>query len=320
MPRTEPGPAGAAEAVPASSTSIYRLGQAGDRPLSELPPGSTPMIEALRFGITAPSPHNTQPWRIELVSATEVRLFFDPQPPAPETDPPGLQGHIGHGTLIEMTAIAATSLGYHLEAQILPEGEMMVPEFGARPTAVLRLAPAPGQPVDPLFAQVLSRRSIRLPHQGLPVTDEERAAITQQAQFSGVEVGWVPQDKLARVLDIAAQAMAIEVNDRLLFDETLRWFRFSDREIAEKGDGLHLDTSGMHGPPLQLGRRFTTPRTWHTSANRRRAADLAWHDGGHKQDGQRGLRGAARRCRTHLNALAAGGQTAQPDLPRGLGS
>ena len=226
------------------------------------------MIEALRFGITAPSPHNTRPWRIELVSATEARLFFDPSRRLPETDPPGRQGHIGHGTLIEMTAIAATSLGYHLEAQILPEGEMMVPEFGARPTAVLRLAPPPGQPVDPLFAQVLSRRSSHPPHQGLPVTDEERAAITQQAQFSGVEVGWVPQDKLARVLDIAAQAMAIEVNDRVLFDETLRWFRFSDREIAEKGDGLHLDTSGMHGPPLQLGRRFT-PRTWHTSANRR---------------------------------------------------
>lgn len=267
--QTEPGLAGAAEAVPARGTSIYRIGRAGDRPLPALPPGSTPMVEALRFGITAPSPHNTQPWRIELVSGTQARLFFDPGRRLPETDPPGRQGHIGHGTLIEMTAIAATSLGYRLEADILPEGEMTVPEFGTRPTAVLRLAPAPGQPVDPLFAQVLTRRSSRLPHQGPPVTDEERAGIEKQAQFSGVEVGWVPPGKLARVLDIAAQAMAIEVDDRVLFDETLRWFRFSDREIAEKGDGLHLDTSGLHGLPLWLGRRFTTPRTWHASYNRR---------------------------------------------------
>jgi hypothetical protein len=33
------------------------------------------------------------------------------------------------------------------------------------------------------------------------------------------------------VLDIAAKAMAIEIDDRALLDETLRWFRFSAREI-----------------------------------------------------------------------------------------
>jgi hypothetical protein len=251
------------------SDSIFRIGQVGDRPLSAPQPDSPPVLQALRYGITAPSAHNTQPWRIELDSDTEARLYFDPKRALPATDPPGRQVHISHGTLIEMTAIAATSLGYRTEVELLPDGEMSLPEFGTKATAMLRLVADPDQAVDPLFSQILSRRSSRLAHGGPPLTDEERTRIQTQARFTGVEVGWVPQDVLATVLDIAARAMAIEVNDRALFDETLQWFRFSDQEIAEKGDGLHLDTSGLSGLSLTLGRLFTKPRTWHKAYNRR---------------------------------------------------
>jgi hypothetical protein len=58
-----------------------------------------PIIDALRYGITAPSAHNTQPWRIELISDTEARLFMDRERLLPATDPPGRQVHISHGTL-----------------------------------------------------------------------------------------------------------------------------------------------------------------------------------------------------------------------------
>jgi hypothetical protein len=251
------------------SDSIFRIGQVGDRPLSVLQPDSPPILQALRYGITAPSAHNTQPWRIELDSDTEARLYFDPKRALPATDPPGRQVHISHGTLIELTAIAATGLGYRTEVELLPDGEMSLPEFGTKPTAILRLVADPDQALDPLFSQILSRRSSRLGHLGPPLTGEERTRIQTQARFTGVEVGWVPQDLLATVLDIAARAMTIEVNDRALFDETLQWFRFSDQEIAEKGDGLHLDTSGLSGLSLTLGRLFTKPRTWHKSYNRR---------------------------------------------------
>jgi hypothetical protein len=169
--------------------SIFRIGRVGDRPLSAPQPDSPSMLQALRYGITAPSAHNTQPWRIQLDSDTEARLYFDPKRALPATDPPGRQVHISHGTLIEMTAIAATSLGYRTEVDLLPDGEMSLPEFGAKPTAILRLVADPDQAVDPLFSQILSRRSSRLAHHGPPVTDEERTRIQAQARFTGVEVG-----------------------------------------------------------------------------------------------------------------------------------
>lgn len=248
--------------------SMYRLGQVGPRPLSAPLADSTPMSEALRYGITAPSPHNSQPWLVELVSETEARLFFDPRRLLPEADPPGRQGHIGHGTLIEMTAIAATRQGYQCDIDVLPDGDMILSEFGAKPTAIMRLLRQPELSVDPLFSQVLARRCSRLPHQGPQLSVEERGRIEEQARLPGVDVGWIPSEHFASVLEIAAKAMAVEVEDFAVFDETLKWFRFSDGEVRETGDGLNLDTAGLRGLPLALARLITRPGNWHSSYNR----------------------------------------------------
>lgn len=248
--------------------STYRVGQTGRRPLSDPHPDDPPIVAAIRYGVTAPSAHNTQPWRIEIVSDEEAQLFFDPRRMLPNTDPPGRQVHISHGTLIEMTAIAATRHGYRTEIDVLPNGEMSIPEFGTKPTATIRLMAEPGLEVDPLFSHILERRSSRLAHQGPRLTDQQRAHIEDDAQVPGVEVGWIPEDQLTQVLEIAAQAMTVEVEDHDLYDETRIWFRFSQREIAEKGDGLHADTSGLSGLSLPLGRRLINDRNWHRPYNR----------------------------------------------------
>jgi hypothetical protein len=125
------------------TASVYRLGAVGDRPLSAVPPDSPPIVQALRYGITAPNAHNTQPWRIEVMSDTEAQVYFDPDRLLPATDPPGRQVHISHGTLLEMTAIAATHLGYRAEIELLPKGEMTLAEFGTKPTAYLSLIADP---------------------------------------------------------------------------------------------------------------------------------------------------------------------------------
>ncbi len=248
------------------STSICRIGDTRPRPLSAAQPDDPPIVTALRYGVTAPSAHNTQPWRIEIVSGTEARLFFDPTRMLPETDPPGRQVHISHGTLIEMTAIAATSLGYHAEIDVLPDGETSIPEFGTRPIATIRLVSEPGLETDPLFSHILERRTSRLAHLEPPLTQQERAHIEHDADIPGVKVGWIPEDQRARVLDIANQAMTIEVEDYDLYDETRIWFRFSDRAIVEKHNGFHADTSGLNG--LSLGRRFLNDGNWHKFYNR----------------------------------------------------
>jgi len=248
--------------------SVYRLGAVGDRPLSAVPPDSPPIVQALRYGITAPTAHNTQPWRIQVMSDTEAQVYFDPYRLLPATDPPGRQVHISHGTLLEMTAIAATHLGYRADVELLPEGEMTLAEYGTKPTAYLSLIADSQVTEDPLFSQVLLRRSSRLPHTPQPITDDERAAITAAATIAGVQPGWIPSQRMAQAIEFAIQGMTVEARGHGTFQETNQWFRFSDAEIAAKGDGLNANTAGVTGLPLLVLRMITRPGNWHMWFNR----------------------------------------------------
>ena len=250
--------------------SIYTVFNTSDRPLSAIDADAPPIIKALRIGITAPNAHNTQPWTIDIRSDTEASLYFDPARSLPFTDPLGRQVHISHGTLLEMTAIAATSLGYRAEFDILPEGEMSFAEFGTKPTAHIRLIPAPDIEADPLFGRILHRRTSRRNHEGPRVTEAEFRKIIEQSKREGVDAGMIAEDRFTEALEIIKQAIAIEVNDRPLYEESLVWFRFSKREIAEKGDGISLFTmSGLTGLMLHLARLTVRPRTFHAALNRK---------------------------------------------------
>ena len=242
----------------------------GARSLSPLADGAPPIVEALRYGITAPSPHNTQPWQFDLVSDTEARLFFDPERRLPATDPPARQGHIGHGTLLEVTAIAATHLGYQAHIEVLPEGEMTLEALGHAPTATIQLEPlAAGQGEDPLFSRVLSRRTSRLEHEGPALAPDEVDTIRRQSTVEGIDVAALDPGRLEAVLDIVMRAMAVEVRDYELYDETRIWFRFTDEEIARHGDGLNLYTSGVTGATARLAKRFLRYDNWHRKSNLR---------------------------------------------------
>lgn len=243
-------------------------GDSRRRPLAEQRPADPPILAALRYGVTAPSAHNSQPWRIEIFSDTEARLLIDPRRSLPEVDPLGRQLEISQGTLLETTAIAASGLGFRADVEVVRDDVTPAAAAGERPIATIRLVRDPSTRVDPLFTSIRDRRTSRLAHQEPPLTGRERARIEADSRIPGVDVGWVRAERLTDALRVAGDAMAIEAGDRDRYDETRRWFRFSRREIERTGDGLNIDTVGLSGPALVLGRLFTTRRTWHASINR----------------------------------------------------
>jgi len=244
--------------------------KSGPRALDSADAIDPPIVEALRYGITAPSAHNTQPWRIELVSDTEARLFMDRQRLLPATDPPGRQVHMSHGTLLEVTAIAATRFRYRAEIDLLPEGSMTYEEFGRKPTARVRLVEAPKVAVDSLFAELLERRTSRLPHEGPIVTQDELAAIIEHTKPGGLQMALIPEAQLPEALSLVRDAMAIEVNDYELYDETRYWFRFSKRAIREHRDGLSINTAGLTGASAGAANMFLSSKNFHKAKNRER--------------------------------------------------
>jgi len=240
------------------------------RTLDASAPSEPPIIEAVRYGITAPSAHNTQPWRIELVSDSEARLYMDPERLLPATDPPARQTHMSHGTFVELMAIGASHFGYRADIELLPDGEMSPADFGAKPTAYIRLVEAPDVAVDPLFSYVLVRRTSRLPHEGAMVTQDELASILEHAQRPGLQTGLISEAQLPEALDIVRAAMTIEVNDYELYDETRHWFRFSKREVKEHRDGLSISTAGLTGFAAGSANMFLNAKNFHKEKNRNR--------------------------------------------------
>ncbi len=74
--------------------------------------------------------------------------------------------------------------------------------------------------------------------------------------------------RTAEAIDLAIQGMAVEARGHGTFEETNQWFRFSDAEIAAKGDGLNANTAGVTGLPLLALRTITRPGNWHMWFNR----------------------------------------------------
>lgn len=154
---------------------------------------------------------------------------------------PNRQIHISHGTLLEMVALSAPSFGYRAEIELLPDGELTREFYGKRATGTIRLVQDKSPP-DPLAELIPKRRSSRLAHAGGPSADEV-AAIVAAATRTGVTASVRTRD-LHPVTEIVKRAMAVEAKDKVLYGETLDWFRFSAEEVRKNGDGLNLQTSG----------------------------------------------------------------------------
>lgn len=225
-------------------------------------------MTALRFGILAPSAHNTQPWLFELMSPTKARVYTDSSRLLPRTDPPDRQIHISHGTLLEVTAIAASALGHRAEIGITPEGEVSKSDYGTRPTAEIQLTPSPSAP-DPLFEAVGRRRTSRLAHVGPAPSSADIEAILEATRGTEVEAK-ILTEGLGPLVDLVDRAMAVEVASEATYEETLAWFRFGGEEVREKGDGLNVQTAGSD---TFLARTFLTRGNFLDDSNRARFLD-----------------------------------------------
>ncbi|WP_245901420.1 hypothetical protein [Simplicispira suum] len=108
---------------------------------------------AVAYAITAPNPHNLQPWVVDLREEGAITLRVDRDRPLRETDPLGRQILIGHGAFLELLVMALAEQGIASEVALWPQGTQttQLQAWDERPVAQVVLRPG-GQP-DPLFAQ-----------------------------------------------------------------------------------------------------------------------------------------------------------------------
>lgn len=198
----------------------------------------------LSHAILAPHSHNLQSWLVDLKTPGEIVLRCDPTRLLPETDPFSRQIMMSHGTFLELLDLAARERGQRAEITLFPEGAFSPTQVDARPVAHIRLTADASVLPDPLFAQILQRRTNRSAYDlARPVPAAAWQAMADAAVAPGLRFGFAGTESpevLARHRAIANDAWRIELVTPRTILESFKVMRVGAPEVAQHRDGLTL--------------------------------------------------------------------------------
>ncbi len=209
------------------------------------PDDSDPRRRALSYAILAPNPHNRQPWQVDLDHANEIVLYCDPDRLLAETDPFERQILIGLGCFLEVLRMAAAQDGMLATVERFPDG-VPANHLDTRPIARIRFRQSKTVQPDPLFAQVLERRTLKEPFDtARPVTEDLLSQISQVVPTSlSVDSTNDPQ-RVAQLRELSWQAHLLEMTTDRTNMESVRLMRIGRREIEANPDGIDLGGPAM---------------------------------------------------------------------------
>ncbi|ALL14104.1 Acg family FMN-binding oxidoreductase [Caulobacter henricii] len=203
---------------------------------------------ALSYALLAPNPHNRQPWRVRLDGQDALTLYCDLKRRLPATDPFDRQITIGCGAFLELLVLAAAQDGYQATVTPFPDGEDMQ-TLDQRPVAHVSFTKGGVSP-DPLFAQILARRSNKEVYEPRDVSESALQQISEAGRLFGASSETIGNTRLAEHLrDLTWRAHQKEVTTPATNQESVDLMRIGAAEVTANPDGIELE-----GPIFEAGR------------------------------------------------------------------
>jgi hypothetical protein len=206
---------------------------------------------ALSYALLAPNPHNRQPWLVRLDGSDALTFYVDLDRRLPATDPFDRQIAIGCGAFLELLSIAAAEEDYRVDLALFPDGEDLK-TLDERPVAHIQFVAGAGKR-DPLFHQILARRSNKEIYEPREVPSSALAALAEAARSHGMTSTSVGNTALAAKLrDLTWRAHVKEVTTPAANQESVDLMRIGAKEVAANPDGIVLE-GGMIEIAARLG-------------------------------------------------------------------
>ncbi len=206
----------------------------------------------LSHAILAPNPHNRQPWVVDLDTEDEITLYCDLEKRLPHTDPYDRQITIGLGSFLELAMMTAKEIGLRANLELFPDGENF-PRLDQKPVARIKLVKDGSIEPDPLFDQILERRSNKEAYDtGQPLQDVDVLNILSAVE-TNLGLGSVTErERIEELRELTKKALLTELYTHRTYKESIDLMRMGKDEINANPDGIDmggvfLETLGLFG-------------------------------------------------------------------------
>ena len=196
----------------------------------------------ISFAICAPSGHNSQPWKFQIVGNTIV-ISPDFSKRLPIVDSSDIELFISLGCALENMQIAATNYGY-LSDYDYTDGKIVVTFTKSDSCAV-----------DSLFAHIKTRHTHRGSFTGEKIPQEQIEALKQidNKSVATFASGTPAADFICREIE---EGNVIQMSDTAFKRELLSWMRFNKKHIEQTNNGLCYNVLGFPATPMFMGKKI----------------------------------------------------------------
>ena len=210
----------------------------------------------LRGARTAPSAHNTQPWRFAPLQDGRIGVGWAPERALPVGDPTCRDLRLSLGAAVESARLHSLAEGVAFSFEPAPPDAQntvgwLVPDARA----------GPPDPADLALAAALDRRQTarggHLPR-AVPVSVRE-ALIAEAARADRQLQIATDRPTVRRLATLAGQATAALFADDAVHAELWQWLRLDPTDPAYQRDGLTADCLELSGPTRWLAHQTMPP-------------------------------------------------------------
>lgn len=202
---------------------------------------SEPVAASLALASLAPSSHNTQPWKVRVLSDREVLVLLDEERLLPAVDPERRETLVSVGAFLENLVRGAESQGLAAEVEITAD------EPAGIEVARVRFEPAKAAGKTEALEAILARDTFRGPlaADALPGETVEALAGTAPSRWAffpstSPEGAWIRE--------ALAESNRVQASRDDAMEELAGWIRFSPGAVARHKDGLTTPGMGLPAP------------------------------------------------------------------------
>jgi hypothetical protein len=215
------------------------------------------IVDAVRL---YPSPHNSQPIKIEIIDETTANVYYDLDLGLPAESYGIPFGHVCAGVFLESLRIVAAQNGMSISEKLYLDDLDFTSSDRLHKFVDITLTPREPSPEDnEAYEAFMKRQTSRRPYENKIVSEEIIEEVQGIARLAGYTFVSTNDQRLVDDIILINQATLFDdLQNDAVYAEIMHWLRFSRTEANRKKDGLSAETMLMPGKLL----RFTMKHRW----------------------------------------------------------